>query len=191
MKSETSQVVVGYDFSHSGRAALDRAIILAARAPFHTLHFACVLDPHVPLPRFPAKRVNIEYATLIESELESVVEQELVVSNVAGIVHFATHMRIGNAAEEILSVARDVGADLILVGSKGLKGIERLVLGSVSERVVREAGCTVEVVRPKTYADVELTNIVEVEPDRHYVPPHRYTYEDNRVTMRPADWPLY
>jgi hypothetical protein len=46
-------------------------------------------------------------------------------------------------------------------------------------------------VRPKTYPTVELVNIVEVEPTRGYLPPHRYYYEDHRVSLRPADWPLY
>src|SRR5258705_4168004 len=42
MTNTHSQVVVGYDFSHSSNAALSRAIALAGRAPFHVLHFACI-----------------------------------------------------------------------------------------------------------------------------------------------------
>jgi len=45
MASQISPVVVGYDFSHSGRAALRRAVTLAGRAPFHVLHVVCVVDP--------------------------------------------------------------------------------------------------------------------------------------------------
>ena len=70
-------------------------------------------------------------------------------------MHFYVHARIGQPAEQLLQVARDVGADLILVGSHEGKGLERVVLGSVSEQVVREAGCTVEVVRAKAYAHVD------------------------------------
>jgi len=44
------QVVVGYDFSHSATVGLYRAIAIAARAPFHVLHFACVVDRHASLP---------------------------------------------------------------------------------------------------------------------------------------------
>jgi hypothetical protein len=109
-------------------------------------------------------------------------------------VHFFVHARIGKAAAEILELAREVGADLIIVGSHGLTGVERLLLGSTSEHVVREAGCPVEVARPKRYAEVALLPIEPVDPaqPRHtYVPPHRYTYEDHRVNLRPAEWPLY
>ena len=45
MSSRISPVVVGFDFSHSGAAALHRAVTLAARAPVHVLHVVCVVDP--------------------------------------------------------------------------------------------------------------------------------------------------
>ena len=56
---------------------------------------------------------------------------------------------------------------------------------------MREAQCTVEVARAKTYPFVPLAEITEVEPTHTYVPPHRYSYEDHRVAMRPDEWPLY
>jgi hypothetical protein len=57
--------------------------------------------------------------------------------------------------------------------------------------VMREAGCTVEIARAKRYAEVELLPVEPVDPVHTYVPPHRYTYEDHRVCLRPAEWPLY
>jgi nucleotide-binding universal stress UspA family protein len=191
MSIEHLHVVVGFDFTTSSRAALQRAIGVAARAPWHVLHFVCVLEPHLPLVAMPTKRVDIEYAGRVQEAVTAAVKEELVASNAPGQVHFNVHCHIGKPAEEILRVAKDVGADLIIVGSKGLTGIERAVLGSVSEKVVREAGCTVEVARPKTYAYVALLDVVEVEKSGHYVAPHRYTYEDNRVSLRPGEWPLY
>src|SRR5215475_8061840 len=53
----------------------------------------------------------------------------------------------GNAAEMILKRAREWHADLILVGSHGRSGLARVVLGSVSASVARDAGCSVRVVR--------------------------------------------
>lgn len=193
MSSEQSQVVVGYDFSHSGQAALYRALALAARAPFHVLHFAVILDPHSGIAAIPPAHHHVDaaYAERVHDELKAVIEQELRSHGTAGKIHFYIHARIGKAAEEILGVAHDIGADLIIVGSKGLTGLERLVLGSVAEHVVREAKCTVEVARPKGYAYVPLAEVIEVEPHSHYHRPHRYSYEDSRATERPLDWPLY
>jgi nucleotide-binding universal stress UspA family protein len=183
MSTEHVHVVVGFNFTTSSRVAMQRAIGVATRAPWHVLHFVCVLEP--------GRNVDIEYAGRVQDALTNVIKDELVTAKVAGTVHFNVHCHIGKPADEILRVAKDVGADLIIVGSKGLTGIERMVLGSVSEKVVREAGCTVEVARDKTYPYVALLDVVEVEKHGHYVEPHRYTYEDSRVSLRPDEWPLY
>ena len=191
MSANHSQVVVGFDFSHSGRAALDRAIGLATRAPWNVLHFVCVIDPHFAFPALPTKHIDLEYANRVQEEVTAIVEQELKAKRTDMPIHFFVHARIGKPAAEILGCARDVGADLIIVGSKGLTGIERAVLGSVSEKVVREAGCSVEVARPKTYEYVPLLEIKDAEQHQKYAAPHRYTYEDRRASRRPNDWPLY
>jgi nucleotide-binding universal stress UspA family protein len=192
MSNTNSQVVVGYDFSSSGAVALSRAMALAARAPHHVLHVACIVYRHAQLPGHEHHgRVDFAYTERVQRAVIDMIDQELRAADLAGRIQFYVHVRIGKPADELLGLARDIGADLIIVGSKGLTGVERIVLGSVSEKVVREARCTVEVARPKTYDYVELSHIVEVAPHRSYVPPHRYTYEDHRVEMRPPDWPLY
>ncbi len=58
-----------------------------------------------------------------------------------------THLRIGKPDEEIIELAEDIGAGLIVMGSRGLGGIRRGLIGSVSESVVRHAHCPVLVVR--------------------------------------------
>ncbi len=57
-------------------------------------------------------------------------------------------LRTGTPAEEIGQAATDEGADLIVVGTHGRTGLERLVIGSVAERVVRIAPCPVLTVKP-------------------------------------------
>lgn len=192
MTKHTSQVVVAYDFSPSCMAALTRAIALANRAPFHVLHFLCVIEPHGEVPGLPHHgKVDYSYAEQVQQALVDTIAQELKRGSIEDRIHFFVHARIGKPGDEILDLARDVGADLIIVGSRGNHGLERLVLGSVSERVVRDAECTVEVARPKTYKPVELLEITKVEPHHRYVPPHRYTYDAHTADLRPADWPLY
>ena len=55
--------------------------------------------------------------------------------------------RQGDPATTIVEEARDWQADLIVVGSHGRTGIQRLLLGSVAQAVVSRASCSVEVVR--------------------------------------------
>jgi len=185
-------VVVGYDFSRSANAALRRAVALAARAPSHVLHVVCVIDPKEAIPSIPPYNgVDHMYAARVQEALAAEIQHELDKAEIHDCVHFFVHARIGKAVPEILGLAGEVGAELIIVGSHGMTGIERMLLGSTSERIVREAHCTVEVARRKTYPDVELVPVERVEPHDRYVPPHRYTYEDHRVNLRPAEWPLY
>ncbi len=54
---------------------------------------------------------------------------------------------MGQAAEEINAAAREHGVDLIVVGARGLGGLKRLFLGSVSEKVLRYAQCPVLIVK--------------------------------------------
>lgn len=196
MSSHVSHVVVGFDFSHSAQTALHRAVALAGRAPHHVLHVVCVIDPRTPIPSIPAyDGVDYMYAARVQEALAVTIQEELDTTEVTSAVHFFVHARIGGkVANEICDLAREVGADLIVVGSHNLTGIERFIIGSTAEKIVREAGCTVEVARPKQYPDVELpASVAELDPsdDHPYVPPHRYTYEDRRVNLRPPEWPLY
>jgi nucleotide-binding universal stress UspA family protein len=69
----------------------------------------------------------------------------------------------GDPAQEIINYARDAEADLIVLGTHGRTGKERLLMGSVAEKVLRDGPCSVLVVKlPKGGAgtarpDVELT----------------------------------
>ncbi len=59
-----------------------------------------------------------------------------------------THILLeGDPASEIVRYGRDVSADLIVMGTHGRTGVERLVLGSVAEKVLRDATCSVLVVK--------------------------------------------
>jgi hypothetical protein len=57
--------------------------------------------------------------------------------------------------------------------------------------VVREAKCPVMVVRAKTYPHVEREKVVRYDhPHTRHAVPHRYAYDNRRVTLRPLDWPI-
>src|SRR5262249_33439158 len=89
MSSQISPVVVGYDFSQSGRAALHRAVTLAARARFHVLHVVCVVDPKEAIPSLPSYNgVDYMYAARVQEALAAEAQQELDHADVHGAVHF-------------------------------------------------------------------------------------------------------
>jgi nucleotide-binding universal stress UspA family protein len=57
------------------------------------------------------------------------------------------HLRMGNVAEQIMALAEDLQADLIVMGSRGHGGVRRAIEGSISDVVVRRARCAVMTVR--------------------------------------------
>lgn len=62
-------------------------------------------------------------------------------------VPIETHVAIGKPGHEIVTHAQASDADLVVMGSRGLSTVQGLLLGSVSEYVMRHAGCPVTVVR--------------------------------------------
>jgi nucleotide-binding universal stress UspA family protein len=185
------QVVVAYDFSATSDEALGLAAEIACREPIHVLHIVTAIDHRHGLPVAPVHKVDYEYAEKVQAMLGERVREIFAGRRAIAEVHFFVHARIGHPADEVLALARDVGADLVLIGSHGRTGVDRLVLGSVSEKVAREAKCPVMVVRPKSYREVELMEVVDNDHSHHFhAKPHRYSYIENRVQMRPVDWPL-
>jgi nucleotide-binding universal stress UspA family protein len=58
-----------------------------------------------------------------------------------------THLRSGDPDKEILRTAESLGVGLIVIGSRGLGAVSRMLIGSVSDSIVRHAHCPVLVVR--------------------------------------------
>jgi nucleotide-binding universal stress UspA family protein len=185
------QVVVAYDFSPTAELALQRAIDVACRATQHVLHVIAAIDPHHGLAIKATRHPDYLYAGQIQELLVDHVKQVLGGRASHGDVEFFVHARIGHPADQILELAREVGADLVFIGSHGLTGVERILIGSVSERVVREAHCPVMVARAKSYEDVALLHVVDdTSEHKPYKAPLRFSYVDRQSITRPNEWPI-
>jgi len=106
--------------------------------------------PLVELAMSEATSIAREYSDLV-SDIERT-ERELLDEEVdkvlaAGGRVTQTHLSMGKAAPEIVVVAEEIGAGLIVMGSTGQGGIRKALLGSVSESVIKHAHCPVLVVR--------------------------------------------
>lgn len=62
-------------------------------------------------------------------------------------IEVETHAREGDPADVIIRLAEELGAELIIVGSRGLSGLERFLLGSVSSKLAQHAPTSIMVVR--------------------------------------------
>jgi nucleotide-binding universal stress UspA family protein len=140
-----TRILVGTDGSPTADKAVQTAVTLARRlgAELHILSAyrsaasgAAAIGPLGVLP-------DLTDGSLLEAC------QEIVDTATASCGHDITtraHVVPGSAADAIVGTAEAVGADLIVVGSKGMKGARR-VLGSVPNSVAHHAGCDVLIVK--------------------------------------------
>jgi nucleotide-binding universal stress UspA family protein len=103
-------------------------------------------------PGFPSYDVrNPAVVDLLRQRAEDILNEEAAKIEREGGTVAEKHLRIAERyrAEQIVRVAEDIAADLIVMGSRGLGGVRRALMGSVSDSVVRHAHCPVLVVRPQ------------------------------------------
>jgi nucleotide-binding universal stress UspA family protein len=90
-------------------------------------------------------RVIKELEAERRAELEKVLERAT--AQLDKITRVTRYTPTGSAADEILTTANDFDPDLIVVGARGLGGMARFLIGSVSEEVLRHARCWVLIVK--------------------------------------------
>lgn len=138
-------ILAAIDLSEPATVVAHEAIEMARRRGASELHLL-----HVS----PAPAVSEEEREARRRELVSWIDAQR--SDGEGVpesVRLVGHRASGDAAEVIVQMASDLLADVVVVGTHGRKGVERLVMGSVAESVVRNCGCPVLVARPKGHHD--------------------------------------
>ena len=138
-------IVVGTDGSETADIALRRAIELAALTG-GKLH---VVSAYEPAPaRVGGNRPVAEAAEWTvgsDFKVEAVLQRAQDEAN-AGSVDYEVHAPKGDAADSLIAAAKEHDADLIVLGSRGMRGARR-VLGSVPNKVSHNAPCDVLIVQ--------------------------------------------
>ena len=142
-------VTIGLDGSDSARAALDYFTALPLSADV-AIRLVGVVEPlrYPPVDVVSPQLVELmnEFENERRSDLESVLGRAS--AELRGHVRrVTTTTLVGQAAPSILSEAAKQPSDLVVVGARGLGPVKRLLLGSVSESVLRHASCSVLIVR--------------------------------------------
>jgi nucleotide-binding universal stress UspA family protein len=143
-----TQVVFGTDGSPGAQAAEQSlmALPLAAGVAVRVVSVADIVRPSA-IGLDPALYRDA-MAWQVESEADALRVHQQVAQDAADRLRahgmqVASEARAGDPAGELLAAATEVGADLIVVGSRGRTGLARLVLGSVARRVVQHAKASV------------------------------------------------
>lgn len=119
--------------------------LLSVVEPFHP-EYAGWHTNYMPVAVEAQKELVEAAKTLVNERVKKLIEA-------FGRQNVLAEVREGYVTDTILEAAKEWPADLIVVGSHGRTGITRLLLGSVSEAVVSQAPCSVEIVKmPKKHA---------------------------------------
>jgi universal stress protein A len=135
------RVLVPVDFSRPSLAALRHALALAADtgARVVLLH---VLEPFHPGLHLDTTAIQTAARQAANKRLEA-----LLIASRKTWPAVSRELRAGHPVTTIIALAKRTQADLIVLGTHGRTGLRRALIGSVAERVVREAPCPVLVVR--------------------------------------------
>ena len=141
-------VLLATDGSKDAELATTTALDLA-NSTSSELHIVLVEEPvyaYVDPSGYPFS-TSAELEHELEQQARMRLDAEVEKIRSAGGAVAEAHLRVGAAAAEIVDLAEEIGAGLIVMGSRGLGGIRRALMGSVSDSVVRHAHCPVLVVR--------------------------------------------
>ncbi|MGD0197215.1 MAG: universal stress protein [Solirubrobacteraceae bacterium] len=142
-------IVVGTDGSEPAREAVRQAVELARLTGAHA-HLVCAYEPapSVALRDPGGERPDaVEWALGPPREMvDATLEEAAQAFREAG-VNVDLYARRGDAADALLDVAEERGADLIVVGNRGTTGRSRFLLGSVPDKISHHAPCAVLIIR--------------------------------------------
>jgi len=137
MPSEYDRILVAVDGSEHSKRAAETAIALAERA-HSNLTILTVIDAQT-YDRDPG-RANRDARLVVDEQVKLAKKRGV---NVKGDVVSPSDSTI----KQIIDYAKNEGADIIVVGSRGLGGFKEMLLGSVSHGITLHAPCSVLIVR--------------------------------------------
>jgi len=146
--AEINKVVVPVDFSRNTDKVVDYALSVADKLGAEVLFFHVVnnfqgYDMMMVHPSFISMTKDLEQQAK-ERMANLVTDHKERAKGVSG------NVIVGDAADEIISYAKSEKADMIIIGTHGVKGLEKILMGSTADRVTKKATCPVLLFNPFT-----------------------------------------
>jgi len=153
---EVKSILTPIDFSENASKIATAAIYVAGKFEAQ-LHFVFVVQDFEDYSGFMAPPVNMlnlkeEIFESAQHQMESFIEEHQKDFTDAGVTNVDGKVISGDIAEEIMNYGRSNNCDLIIMGTHGYKGFERIIFGSVADKVVKNACCPVMTINP--YQDI-------------------------------------
>lgn len=146
--SDIHEILVAVDFSEGSIAALSQADFIAQRlgAQLHVLHVWSAPE-FLPPDARASDGALTSFGKALEAQADRDLQRFVTDAKTRGIAVSHAFMESGVASSTIVTVAKRQKYDLIVLGTHGRTGVAHALLGSVAERTVRYAPCSVLTVR--------------------------------------------
>jgi nucleotide-binding universal stress UspA family protein len=138
-------ILVPVDFSDYSEAALDYAVDLSARLDAKVFLLNVIGVPALGVPELGVALTSTFIESMVrdnQATIDKLADARRQKANIGGAL-----LRTGDARDVINHTAEEVGAELIVMGTHGRRGVGRALLGSVAESVVRTSPCPVLTIR--------------------------------------------
>lgn len=192
MTQQVHRIVVAFDFSELSQRAIHQALDLANNdhTEVHVLSVGAVQGDLLKLPeREPMTQADA--SETVRAAVATVVDGYTASRGNLALDKIAVYASEGHPSEQIVALAEELDADLIVMGTHSRMGLSRVMLGSVAEAVTRRAPCGVFVIRPRDF--LKGQPLPDIDPPlkpgekgmRHFKPRALYHYVD-RMSQEPS-----
>jgi len=152
--NDFNKILVPIDFSERSITVLHNAVYVAEKFKAE-LYVIYVVEDFSSVVAFSIPHISSDIQDEgMRREAEKKM-QDFLDENLDASIAFKSKVLIGHVAEKICSFAKDLEIDLIIIGTHGYTGLERMLLGSVTEKVLKLAPCAVMTIKNFNQETVE------------------------------------
>lgn len=149
---EIKTILIPIDFSENAAKIADAAIYVAGKFKA-ALHFVFVVQEFEDYTGFMAPPVNMinlkeEIFESAQQQMSTFLDERGKACTEAGIPSVQGKVLSGDIAEEIMGYSKANKCNMIIMGTHGYKGLERILFGSIADKVVKNACCPVLTINP-------------------------------------------
>ena len=152
--NEVKKVVTPVDFSDNSRLIAESSAYMAGKfgASMHLVFVVQNFEDYSGffVPQMSMPSLEGELVESAEVKMSSFCSEMQEFCESTGVSELDYKVFMGDVAERIVNYAAELSSDLIIMGTHGYKGLEKIMFGSVADKVVRSASCPVLTINPYT-----------------------------------------
>ena len=153
------QVVTPIDFSDNSTLIAESAAYIAGtfKAAIHLVFVVQNFEDYSGffVPQMSMPNLEHELFSGAEERMGRFCQEHAELFKQFGVAEVVHRVFVGDVAEQIVQYAAEIHGDLIVMGTHGYKGLEKIMFGSIAGKVVRSAHCPVMTINPYTCCEVD------------------------------------